>query len=48
MFKKWYSSYERNRETINLVSAIFAMLAFGCFVFWFCGLFKQPCKRNIK
>ena len=48
MLKKWYSSYERNRETINIVLAIFSMLAFGCFVFWFCGLFKQHCKRHIK
>ena len=48
VLKKWYSSYERNRETINIVLAIFSMLAFGCFVFWFCGLFKQHCKRHIK
>ena len=49
LFKKWYRChFEQIRETIRIILAIFSMLAFGCFVFWFCGLFKQPCKRHIK
>ena len=47
MFKKWYHS-EQIRENIKLILAIFSTLAFGCFMFWFCGLFKQPCNRHIK
>lgn len=47
MFKKWYHS-EQIREKIKLILAIFSTLAFACFMFWFCGLFKQPCNRHIK
>ena len=49
MFKKWYRChYEQVRKIINIILAIFSTLAFGCFMFWFCGLFKQPCRRHIK
>lgn len=49
MFKKWYRRHsEQIRENIKLILAIFSTLAFGCFMFWFCGLFKQPCNRHIK
>lgn len=49
VFKKWYRChYEQVRKIINIILAIFSTLAFGCFMFWFCGLFKQPCNRHIK
>ena len=49
LFKKWYRCHsEQIRETIRIILAIFSTLAFGCFMFWFCGLFKQPCNRHIK
>ena len=49
VFKKWYRRHsEQIRENIKLILAIFSTLAFGCFMFWFCGLFKQPCNRHIK
>lgn len=49
MFKKWYRCHsEQIRETIRIILVIFSTLAFGCFMFWFYGLFKQPCNRHIK
>ena len=49
LFKKWYRYHSKQiRETIRIILAIFSTLAFGCFMFWFCGLFKQPCNRHIK